>query len=365
MVGNLFSSTSIAGCLPMLLLALHAAAPAVDAPVYPLPTATGLGTLGGPFSVPAAALGDPATYSATGMPPGLTIVADSGLVEGTPSKAGSYSTVITASNEAGKATLTVAFTIDPAPHVIGPALITATVGVPFSLTLPFTTTASTSTIDSIPAGLSVASSQASLKISGTPTEAGSTIIDITLGNLAGDTSSTQLTITVNAAGSTAFPGSATVTGTVGTPLSYTPAATSGEAPIFALISPYIADYGAIIAFSGIGPVDPRLPPGVTDDGTGTISGTPTAAGTYPVMVTGFFADGSLSTLPLTFTIAPIMDNGGSGSGTTSGGSTGHPVAGSPGGSSAHGCGLGSGIALVGIALGLSAAGTRRTRRRLG
>lgn len=55
--------------------------------------------------------GDPLTYSATGLPPGLSINTSTGLVSGTPSTAGSYNTVVSVTDGTASASANFTWTI--------------------------------------------------------------------------------------------------------------------------------------------------------------------------------------------------------------------------------------------------------------
>ncbi|MBL8513103.1 MAG: putative Ig domain-containing protein, partial [Betaproteobacteria bacterium] len=75
------------------------------------------------FSYQVTATNFPQTYAATGLPPGLSINASTGLISGTPSTAGTYPVMVTVSNPGGAApsatdTKTVTITINQIPQVI-------------------------------------------------------------------------------------------------------------------------------------------------------------------------------------------------------------------------------------------------------
>jgi len=74
------------------------------APVITSPTAAS-GTLGMPFvTYIIAATGMPTSYSATGLPPGLTLNVGTGAINGTPTTYGNFAVTINATNSAGTST---------------------------------------------------------------------------------------------------------------------------------------------------------------------------------------------------------------------------------------------------------------------
>ena len=121
------------------------------------------------------ASGQTLTYSATGLPAGLSINSSSGLISGTPTTAGTSSVTVTAkdtTNASGSASFT--WTINPAGGntvtVTNPGNQTGTVGTAVSLQIHATDSASGQTLTysatGLPAGLSINSSTG--LISGTP-----------------------------------------------------------------------------------------------------------------------------------------------------------------------------------------------------
>ena len=132
------------------------------------------------------ASGQTLTYSATGLPAGLSINSSSGLISGTPTTAGTSSVTVTAkdtTNASGSASFT--WTVNPAGGntvtVTNPGNQTGTVGTAVSLQIHATDSASGQTLTysatGLPAGLSINSSTG--LISGTPTTAGTSSVTVT------------------------------------------------------------------------------------------------------------------------------------------------------------------------------------------
>ena len=96
-------------------------------PVDPKPVITSATTASGtaysPFSYQITADNKPTYFSASGLPEGLSINNTSGLISGTPTIAGTFSIMLTASNGSGDGTKTLSLTVAPQP---APAITSAT-----------------------------------------------------------------------------------------------------------------------------------------------------------------------------------------------------------------------------------------------
>jgi Putative Ig domain/PA14 domain len=254
-------------------------------------------TVGTAYSYTVVATGTaPITYSATSLPPGLSINSTSGAITGTPTTAGSYSTTVTAANGlTPNASKVLNFTVgagSTAPNITTPATtpfaVTATVGTAYSYTVVATGTAPiTYSATSLPPGLAINSTSGA--ITGTPTTAGSYSTTVTAANGVSPNASKVLSFTVNPAPvapniTTPATSPFAVTATVGTAYNYTVVAT-GTAPI---------TYSAT-----------SLPPGLSINSTsGAITGTPTTAGSYSTTVTAANGVNPNASKTLSFTVNP-------------------------------------------------------------
>jgi hypothetical protein len=168
------------------------------------------GTVGTAVSLQIAASdsasGQTLTYSATGLPAGLSINASTGLITGTPTTAGSNNVTVTAKDTTG-ATGSASFTwtINSATGntvtVTNPGNQTGTVGTAVSLQIHATDSASGQTLTysatGLPAGLSINASTG--LITGTPTTAATNSTTVTAKDTTGATGSASFTWTINPA----------------------------------------------------------------------------------------------------------------------------------------------------------------------
>jgi endoglucanase len=181
------------------------------------------------------AAGQTLTFSATGLPAGLSI-SSSGLISGTPTGSpGAFSVTVTArdgTGASGSATFT--WTITAATGntvtVTNPGSQTTTVGTAVSRQISATDSGAgqtlTFTATGLPAGLSISSSGL---ISGTPTTAGTSSVTVTARDGTGASGSATFTWTVTAAATQSIKTSATSlsvnqssSGTVGVSLAIAP-----------------------------------------------------------------------------------------------------------------------------------------------
>jgi phosphatidylinositol-3-phosphatase len=142
------------------------------------------------------ASGQTLTYSATGLPAGLSINSSTGLISGTPTTAGTSSVTVTATDTTGASgSASFTWTVNPVAGntvtVTNPGAQSTKVNTAASLQITATDSASGQTLTysatGLPAGLSINSSTG--LISGTPTTTGSFNVTVTATDTTGATGS--------------------------------------------------------------------------------------------------------------------------------------------------------------------------------
>ena len=207
-----------------------AVAPVIDGTMMAYPY------VGQYFTFQVSAVNNPSTYSATGLPAGLSM-SSSGSITGTPTATGITSATVTATNSYGtspaaKLTFNVQTPIPQPPSITSPLTATATVGVPFSYQITATnsptnyfvvvpsnvgtvgTTTPPYTYPSLPPGLTYDTTTGIF--SGTPTTAGTYNVITAAMNAGGvtalsDTNPLVLTINPSSGGAPPVPTSLTAT----------------------------------------------------------------------------------------------------------------------------------------------------------
>jgi hypothetical protein len=252
-------------------------------------------TVGTAYSGTVTVSGGKGTYAwaaVTGLPAGLKATASGATltISGTPTAAGSFTIPVSVHDSAtppGSGATSLTLTVGEPPMTItSNAPGTAMVGTAYSGTVTVTGgngTYTWSTVTGLPAGLTASASGATLTISGTPTTAQSATATVTVRDTEStpQSKSTTVTITVSAAPVTITTASLPDP-TFGGAYSFTLSATGGTGT-------------ATWTASG-------LPTGLRISSAGTISGTPSASGTFSVTVTA--TAGTSASKTYTITIAP-------------------------------------------------------------
>ena len=191
-------------------LTLTNASPQPQPPVAPtLPDQTGKVAV--PFSYTVPAFTDPESqtlsYAITGVPAGLTADNNTRVISGTPTTTGvSTVTVVatdpTSASTAGTFTISIDANAVPVPSTV--ASLTATAGVPFSLTVPAFSDPESQTLTYTASGVPspLGFDPSTRVISGTPSTTGVSAITVTATDPASNTASLTFSLTVNAAPAT-------------------------------------------------------------------------------------------------------------------------------------------------------------------
>ena len=246
------------------------------------------GTVGASYSQPLAATGGSGGYtwsvSAGSLPTGLTL--SSGTIAGTPTAAGNSTFTVQVKDSSGAtATKQLTITVNPAALTITSAsLPNGTVGAAYSQALAASGGTGSNTWSiasgSLPAGLALSSGT----IAGTPTAAGNSTFTVQVQDSSGATATKQLSITVNPAALTITTASLP-NGTVGAAYSQALSASGGTG----------SNTWSVASGS--------LPAGLALS-SGTIAGTPTAAGNSTFTVQVKDSSATTATKQLGITVNP-------------------------------------------------------------
>ena len=214
------------------------------------------------------------------LPAGVTFTDNhdgTATIAGTASGTGNYPIILTASNGiAPNATQFFTIQLCPVITVTKPATATGTVNTPFSQTFAQTGaggTATFTTSSALPTGLTLA---ANGTLSGTPTQSGSFPITVTVTDSSGCTGTSPTYTLVIGCQTITVTNPATATGTANSAFSQTfTAANTVGAVTFTTAS--------------------ALPAGIALAANGTLSGTPTQTGSFPITVQATDANGCSGT----------------------------------------------------------------------
>jgi LmbE family N-acetylglucosaminyl deacetylase len=307
-----FTITAVSGTSTNIGLAeIRAYAESMTRPPVLTNPGNQIGTVGVAVNLQLAAFdadGDTLTYSASGLPYGLSINSSMGRITGTPTAAGTFNVSVTVNDgRGGSDTETFTWTVAPAnvaPVLTNPGAQDGIVGEVVNLQVT-ATDADGDTLGyaatGLPAGLTINTSTG--RISGTPTAAGTFNVSVTVNDGRGGSDTETFTWTVapaNVAPVLTNPGAQD--GIVGEVVNLQVTATDAD--------------GDTLGYAATG-----LPAGLTiNTSTGRISGTPTAAGTFNVSVTVNDGRGGSDTETFTWTVAqanvaPVLTNPGNQSGT--------------------------------------------------
>jgi prepilin-type N-terminal cleavage/methylation domain-containing protein len=223
----------------------------------------------------------PGGWGATGLPPGLSLDAVTGVISGTATATGSHPVTVTATDALG-AHSPVTFTMTvPVVAIQTPAAQSGEVGAPVNtgVTASYGVAPYTWSATGLPAGLSISPSTG--VISGSPTTVGSNSVRVTVTDATGVNAKTAAYAWTIAAG----PGITGPTGPVSTSIATTYTTT---ATVSAGTAPY--------TWSAIG-----LPTGLTMSTAGVISGKPTAGTRFVATLTVTDALGSVTSSTVVFT----------------------------------------------------------------
>ena len=233
------------------------------------------------------------TWSATGLPTGLSISSSTGTITGTPTTPGSYTVALTATdNSSFSGSTTFTWATYNTVSVSGPSSKSTATGSAITTVSPTGTDTQSSatltwTADSLPSGLSINATTGA--ITGVPTDAGSTLVTVTATDGAGYSASFTIAWTTTNIVTVVNPGAMTKV--------------SGLAVLPTIIGATDSSINATLTYSS----GSTLPAGITiDPDSGTLMGAATTAGVYSVVITVTDSAGYTGTTSFTWTITNVV-----------------------------------------------------------